>query len=414
MNNKLLKYYLKLVLIFVTMSPTAFTQTNYWELAGNPSSNAISNIVFAPNGHLFAGTSGTFHLYKSTDYGTTWNQIDTNTGAAFKYTMTVSPISGTIIIAGADTIYHSTDEGASWMSIPYNKSIMNLSSDSNGYFFAGTPINGPIRSTDDGLTWESHYSGLTQFSIYSFAFKDSEVVFTSSYRGAVYKSTNNGELWTPIPIGCFGDVLSLVAQKNGYLFAGTNGNGVYSTSDNGDNWININNGLSNNIVQSLCLNNRQHLFAGTSRGIFRTVDFGEVWIEISTGLSNLNVSSLAIGPDGRIFAATQSGKVFRSVGSTTSTEQYTLEQINIFSLSQNYPNPFNPTTTFSFNLSSPSFVSLKVFDFLGNEIACIISEELPAGSHSKQWDASNISSGIYFFRFNAGSFSETKKLIILK
>ncbi len=85
-----------------------------------------------------------------------------------------------------------------------------------------------------------------------------------------------------------------------------------------------------------------------------------------------------------------------------------------YSLSQNYPNPFNPSTTISFRLPSKSFVSLKVFDIIGREVATVVSEEMSAGSHSKQWNAVNVLSGIYFYRLQAGAFTETKKLILLK
>jgi len=85
-----------------------------------------------------------------------------------------------------------------------------------------------------------------------------------------------------------------------------------------------------------------------------------------------------------------------------------------FILMQNYPNPFNPATTISFSLPSKSFVSLKVFDALGREVATLVNEELSAGNHSRQWNGENMSSGIYFYRLQAGSFTETKKLILLK
>ena len=103
-----------------------------------------------------------------------------------------------------------------------------------------------------------------------------------------------------------------------------------------------------------------------------------------------------------------------------------------YSLSQNYPNPFNPTTTFSFGLPMKSYVSLKVFDFLGREIAIIVSEEMSAGYYSRQWNANKFSSGLYFYQLSvvpsarrdlvptdgrngrAGSFVETKKLLFLK
>jgi hypothetical protein len=85
-----------------------------------------------------------------------------------------------------------------------------------------------------------------------------------------------------------------------------------------------------------------------------------------------------------------------------------------FVLNQNYPNPFNPTTNFSFSLPLKSFVTLKIFDMLGREVATIVHEELSSGNYTRQWNASNMSSGIYFSRFQADTYTETKKLILLR
>jgi endoglucanase len=93
-----------------------------------------------------------------------------------------------------------------------------------------------------------------------------------------------------------------------------------------------------------------------------------------------------------------------------------------FTLHQNFPNPFNPSTTISFELPSRTEVSLKVFDMMGREVTTLVSEVMPAGSYSKRWNASGISSGIYFCRLvataislgQAGAMAETKKIILLK
>ena len=85
-----------------------------------------------------------------------------------------------------------------------------------------------------------------------------------------------------------------------------------------------------------------------------------------------------------------------------------------FILYQNYPNPFNPTTTIKFDLPKTSQVTLKVFNTLGEEVATLVSERLSAGSYSCEWDASNLASGIYPYRLQAGDYVETKKMIILK
>jgi len=81
---------------------------------------------------------------------------------------------------------------------------------------------------------------------------------------------------------------------------------------------------------------------------------------------------------------------------------------------QTYPNPFKTTTTITFDLPENTFVSLKVYDPMGREVATIVSEELPAGKYSRQWNATNLQEGIYFSRLQAGLYTETKKLILLR
>ncbi len=85
-----------------------------------------------------------------------------------------------------------------------------------------------------------------------------------------------------------------------------------------------------------------------------------------------------------------------------------------FRLSQNYPNPFNPSTTLSYELSRASFVSLKIYDVLGNEVASLVNEEKPVGSYSVQFDGSNLSSGVYFYKVTAGSFVRVRKMMLLR
>ena len=85
-----------------------------------------------------------------------------------------------------------------------------------------------------------------------------------------------------------------------------------------------------------------------------------------------------------------------------------------FVLNQNYPNPFNPTTTISFSIPTSEFVTLKVFDVLGSEVATLVNEEKPSGSYEVEYKAANLSSGMYLYTLKVGKFSETKKLILMK
>jgi hypothetical protein len=85
-----------------------------------------------------------------------------------------------------------------------------------------------------------------------------------------------------------------------------------------------------------------------------------------------------------------------------------------YELNQNYPNPFNPVTKIEFSLPQESDVTLTVYNSLGEKVALLINENLPAGKYSSSFDASALSSGVYFYRLTAGSFSATNKMILIK
>ena len=87
---------------------------------------------------------------------------------------------------------------------------------------------------------------------------------------------------------------------------------------------------------------------------------------------------------------------------------------NTYGLSQNFPNPFNPSTTIKFRTNKREFVSLKVYDLLGNEIATLVNEEKPAGTYTLNFDSKGLSSGIYFYCIQTDSFIETRKMVFVK
>ena len=91
-----------------------------------------------------------------------------------------------------------------------------------------------------------------------------------------------------------------------------------------------------------------------------------------------------------------------------------LEQPKEFALSQNYPNPFNPTTSISFSIPQSSFVTLKVYDVIGNEIVSLVNEQKDAGNYKFNFDASKLSTGVYLYRLSADNSVISKKMILIK
>ena len=89
-------------------------------------------------------------------------------------------------------------------------------------------------------------------------------------------------------------------------------------------------------------------------------------------------------------------------------------EVNTYSLSDNYPNPFNPSTTISYSVPEIEFVTLKVYDVLGSEIVTLVNEEKPVGGYEVDFNASELSSGVYFYKLQAGNFIQTKKMVLMK
>jgi hypothetical protein len=85
-----------------------------------------------------------------------------------------------------------------------------------------------------------------------------------------------------------------------------------------------------------------------------------------------------------------------------------------FYLHQNYPNPFNPVTNIKYQIPELSFVMLKVYDVSGKEIATLVNEKKPAGSYTLEFDATRLPSGVYFYKIQAGNYTETKKMVMMK
>jgi hypothetical protein len=105
------------------------------------------------------------------------------------------------------------------------------------------------------------------------------------------------------------------------------------------------------------------------------------------------------------------GNIYGTITSVTDNKSNIPNQFQLF---QNYPNPFNPTTKIDFILPKTSFTTLRVFDVLGREVSVLFAGELTAGHHSEVWNATNYSSGVYFYTLQSGKFSETKKLLLQK
>ena len=153
-------------------------------------------------------------------------------------------------------------------------------------------------------------------------------------------------------------------------------------------------------------------------------DGNEQWVQRYNGTASSNDYGRSIAVDnlGNVYVIGESGGTGTEYDyvtikySQTPTGVYEIgnEIPENYQLHQNYPNPFNPSTTITCSIPNEEFVSLKVFNTLGEQVATLLNETKPAGNYSFTFDASELTSGVYFYRLQAGEFSKTKKLLLQK
>jgi len=167
-------------------------------------------------------------------------------------------------------------------------------------------------------------------------------------------------------------------------------------------------------VYALAFQSGQTMYAGTAEGMYVSSDNGDSWRSLtSQGLNQRFVLSLTFDPLGILYAGTYRGGVYRTVQPLTGVEPVA-ELPTTYRLFQNYPNPFNPKTNFRFWIVDFGFVSLKVFDVLGREVATLVNEKKAPGEYTVSWDASGQPGGVYLYRLNSDKFVDMRKMLLVK
>ena len=330
-------------------------------------------------------------------------------------------ISGNNIFAGTDVsgVYLSTNNGSTWTQTALNNRMVYSLVVSGNNIFAGINGYGVYLSTNNGQNWSQ--TALNNKSVYSLAVSGNNI-FAGTYNYGVYLSINNGTTWTQTALNNK-SVHSLIINGNN-IFAGTYGSGVYLSTNNGTTWIQT--ALNNKTVLSLAVSGNnpedsgQVIFAGTDvSGVYLSTNNGQNWLQKNQGFTNIpTVYSLLIA-NNYIFAGTDGYSVWRrELAEIIGIQNISTEIPSAYSLEQNYPNPFNSMTNVKFQLKSGMLnggnAKIIVFDILGKEIKELVNEELSPGTYQVNFDGSNLTSGIYFYRMTAGDFIETRKMILIK
>jgi photosystem II stability/assembly factor-like uncharacterized protein len=437
---------------------------------------AVSSAADGSGTNLFAGT--TSGIFLSTNNGTSWTAVNTSMTYADVITFAVGGLklfAGTY--QGGVFYSDNNGENWTLVNKELPNPIKALVVNGSN-LFAGTDGSGVFLSNNIDTNWTEINNGLTNTHILSLAASETNLFAGTSpgIGGEVFLSTNSGTSWTDVGMTANCGITALVVSGVN-LFAGAgdyyheaDGGGIFLSTDNGTSWTNVNNGLQSTMVSSLAVSgsnlyagttvdwsympggvslstdngaswteiskgvtygalynciyalavNDTNLFVGTECcGIFLTTDNGRSWTKVSDGLpSTRNRIDALVVSGTNLFASFWDGGVWRRPLSemATSVEEPSANRRppGNFSLEQNYPNPFNPATTIAFHLPASSFVTLKVFNSAGQEVASLVESQLPAGYHSTKWNATGVPSGVYFYRIQAGAYQKNMKMILLR
>ncbi len=435
--NKILRTCSLLSVMAVLLPVVSFGQ---WLQTNGPGGHSRVASLEVSDTLLIAGTSehtsGGGSVFLSTNNGTTWIPTRLNDGVVRD--LAVKPVGqGRSVLFAATSgvsfcncgaVLRSTDNGETWTDVigfSRDTGFTSLAVSGN-ILFAGTDGGGVYLSTNNGTSWAAVNAGLTNRYVSILAVDGSDLFAGTSYNafatGGLFVSSNDGMTWRLTSLGAGG--VQALAVSGTKLYASVNCGpscGAYFSlsTDNGTTWTSGRDFTMEGGISAFAVSPNgaggTNLFAGTAdSGVFLSIDNGRTWSSVNRGLMDTHVHSLASNGT-YLFAGTDSVVWRRPLSEmVTSVERRSADVPAHFSLNQNYPNPFNPTTHFEFRIPNFGFVSLKVFDLVGREVATLVDGQLTSGRHEVTWDAGGFTSGVYFYRLSAQGFTQTKRLVLLR
>jgi len=350
----------------------------------------------------------------------------------------------------------TTNAGQSWASygvLPANVYYLNGldQTDFNTLYAAATynpsggVSDGVIKTTNAGLTWTAQTMPEVISYVAGVHFNDVNTGFAYGYdevndtaRGVLLRTTNAGVNWSRHIFMQYGELsgIDFTNSTTGILvsISGILGNDpdavILRTTNAGLNWISAG-GIDNadmydvNFVQgtSTALITGAKYLPGfeSAELILKSTNSGSNWIQLPINDTNLILfeSKLfdannwyVVGGD---FASSNMPRILHTTnGGAIGILPISGEVPVTYSLQQNYPNPFNPVTNIKFSIPVTGFVKLVIFDVTGREVKTLVSQNMQAGNYIADLDASSLTSGVYFYRIEAGEYMQTKKMVLIK
>jgi len=436
---------------------------NSWSFVTSvPASIYFSSMCFINSSTGYIGTS-TGSIIKTTNEGANW--VTLTPGVAFAILSIDFIDSNTgYFSTSAGGVGITTNGGTNWSVVTTGAST-NMTSlyfiDANTGFVTSTA--GSVRKTTNGGTnWISIPTGGTQ-QLNSVYFFDENTGYVAGNTGAIFYTTNGGMNWTQQSTGVTATINSIKFGDPERGVAIGNSGTILVTTNSGANWVNQTSlsGTTQHLRSVALTPNGGILVCGSFGTILSSID-QPLPVELASFTSSVSGQNVTLSwstvmeenNKGFEIERRSSGEGWKKTGyaegNGTSNQinnysftergmasgnyNYRLKQIDYngnykyydlsneviigipskYSLSQNYPNPFNPVSVINFELPTSNYVSLNIYDINGRKVAGLVNEVKEAGYYSVQFDAKNLSSGMYFYKLTSGNFSAVKKMVVVK
>lgn len=399
-------------------SDTSMANTGKWDVVAElPEHKVISCITSDNNGHAYAGTEDG-SIYQSSSDLKSWKRVNEEMYSGQVRCLKFNKDGG-IYAATVSGVYKSSGDYSKWSKCGLDGDVRDLKTDSDGKIYAGVWSKGVFKSDDHGETWKDCSSGLKNTQINSVTISIDHKLYAGTFGSGLLESSDDGDSWKSV---CEGHnfVWTCASNSKGYLYAGTYGEGLYCSKDKGETWSKTK--MPATFVYSLGVDASDNIFASSySGGVYASSDDGDNWTCL--GMNGVGISSMHVSGDGQgdgehhddkaVFSGTAGGRVYRSVTNLTAVKDSKIIPTE-FKVEQNYPNPFNPNTVIGFSLPKQQHVSITVYNALGQVVRTLADRSYEAGHYSVTFNASELASGVYIYRLQAGAQAVTKKMILQK
>ena len=425
----------KIILIIILILPcSVYSQ---WVILTSGTSQNLNAVQFldAQTGYS-VGAGGT--VIKTTSGGNNWTTLNTGSSAALRGVYFFNSSTG-LVCGYSGTILRTTNGGGNWSTVTSGTSehLLSLSFFGSSLGVSCGNLGTILYTSNGGVNWQTGQPTGYLVTFYSAFMVNASIGYCAGvntiFSPLFAKTSDGGANWVYSSFLLnsnegtlrgihFFDTQNGIAVSN--LWNGQGG--VSRTTNGGVNWTTqiFSLGLYGVDFPSLTIG----YTVGLNGLIMKSTDSGLSWVQQTSGTS-VFLSSVDFVDSLTGYACGDAGAMLKTTnGGITSVSGSQNQTPGEFSLYQNYPNPFNPTTKIKFDVPSDSRfrgndnVTLMIFDILGREIAVLVNEQLSPGTYEVEWDGSNCTSGVYFYKLvvsgaeplTAGNYSETRKMILLK